>query len=335
MKNHIKFIAGLSALFAVSAATAQDNVTKPVGFRTESIKAGVFNLISNQLTEAVSAAGAFTALDGVTAADDNADFTTSLAGEETWIVQITSGAAAGTISEVAAVASATSITTNDDLQAAGVVAEDTYEIRAAKTLADIFGAANEAGLVSGATLPSSDAIWVPNGVGGFDIYFYKTGGLGGSGWRLSTSLTADASLATIVYTDSFFIQKQAGADLDLVLIGHVPTRAATVPLLTGFNFISNVAVVGGTLNATGLLDQLQRGPTTAASDIVWLTNPAVPGGYLQYFPKEGGLGGSGWRLSTSLTADAGDAPLTSGVIIQRRGAPANANVGLPDFYADL
>lgn len=333
MKTHLKFLAGVTALTAIGAATAQDNVTKPVGFRTETLKAGVFNLISNELTEAVSAAGTLTAVAGAVVTDDNADFSTTLAGDETWVLQITEGDVAGLISEVASVDSATSLTLADDAGAAGVAAGNAYEIRAAKTLSDIFGAANEVGLATGATDANSDVVWVPDGAGGFTRYFFKTGGLGAGGWSQIGGAPGAAGNTPIVYTDAFFVQRKAGTDIDLVLVGHVPTRAVTLALIQGFNFVSRVAVVGQTINTSGLADSMQSGPTDANADVLWNADGA--GGYLRYFIKQGGLGANGPTQVGGAPGAAGDTPLSSGVIIQRKGEATNADLKLPDFFADL
>lgn len=331
MKTHLKLIAGV-ALAAISSASAQENTTKPVGFRTETIKAGVFNLMSADLTEAVSAAGTSTAIAGGVISDDAADFTTTLAGEnKTWVVQVTSGALDGVMTEVT-VTSGTQLTSADDLAAAGFEAGDTYEVRAAKTLTDLFGAANEAGLTTGSG-DTADIIWVPNGDGTFTRYYYKVGGLGGDGWRSLSSPVTDESNAPIVATDAFFIQSRAAADKDLVIVGHVQTRPATVALISGFNFISRVAPVGQTLATTGLLPSLNGG-AAADADLVWVPDGA--GGYTRYYSKIGGLGGDGWRSLSSPVADASDTPITaSGIIVQRKGDAANATVGVPAFYADL
>ena len=327
MKTHLKLIAGV-ALAAISSASAQENTTKPVGFRTEKIKAGVFNLISAELTEAVSAAGTSTAVSATGLTDDAADFATTLAGTETWVVQITSGAASGTVIE--AVVDGANGLTSPDFAAAGVAAGDTYEVRAAKTLSDIFGPANEAGLTAGTT-ETADIIWVPNGDGTFTRYYQKLGGLGGNGWRSLSSPTVDEANAPIVYSDAFFVQSR-GADIDIVIVGHVQTRPATVGLIQGFNFVSRIAPVGQTLATTGLLPTLAGGAVVDA-DLVWVPDGA--GGYTRYYSKIGGLGGDGWRSLSSPVTDASSTPLTSGIIIQRKGAATNATVGVPAFYADL
>ncbi|MEZ5325550.1 MAG: hypothetical protein R3F19_10850 [Verrucomicrobiales bacterium] len=329
MKTHLKLIAGV-ALAAISSASAQENTTKPVGFRTETIKAGVFNLISADLTEAISAAGTSTGVSATGLTDDAADFATTLAAEgKTWVVQITSGAAAGTVIE-ATVNGANGLN-SPDFAAAGVAAGDSYEVRAAKTLADIFGAANEAGLTKGSG-EVADIVWVPNGDGTFTRYYYKEGGLGGTGWRSLASPTIDESNAPIVYSDAFFIQSRGAADLNLVIVGHVQTRPATVGLNQGFNFVSRVVPVGQTLGTTGLLPTLLGG-AAADADLVWLPDGA--GGYTRYYSKIGGLGGDGWRSLSSPAADASGTAVPSGVIIQRKGAATNVSIGVPDFYANL
>lgn len=329
MKTHLKLIAGV-ALAAVSSATAQET-TKPVGFRTETIKAGVFNLMSADLAEAISAAGTTTGVSATGIADDAADFSTTLAGDKTWVVQVTSGAQAGLVTEVVSVDSATGLTLADDLAAAGVAAGDSYEIRAAKTLADIFGPANEAGLTAG-TADTADVIWSPNGDGTFTRYYYKVGGLGGNGWRSLASPVTDQSKAPIVSTDAFFVQSRAAADKDLVIVGHVQTRGATVPLIKGFNFISRIAPVGQTLATSALIDSVQGG-TADTADLVWI--PDGNGGYTRYYSKVGGLGGNGWRSLASPVTDQGGAALASGVIVERRGDPTMAKVGVPAFYGNL
>ncbi|MGK0185931.1 MAG: hypothetical protein ACI9R3_001714 [Verrucomicrobiales bacterium] len=330
MKTHLKLIAGV-ALAAISSASAQENTTKPVGFRTETIKAGVFNLMSADLTEAVSAAGTSTGVAAGAITDDAADFTTTLAdADKTYVVQITSGALDGVMTEVA-VTSGTQLTSADDLAAGGFEAGDTYEVRAAKTLADLFGAANEAGLTSGSS-DAADVIWVPNGDGTFTRYYYKVGGLGGDGWRSLANPVTSESGAPIVSSDAFFVQSRAAADKDLVIVGHVQTRAATVALIPGFNFISRIAPVGQTLGTTGLLPTL-KGGSAADADLVWVPDGA--GGYTRYYSKIGGLGGDGWRSLSSPVADASGTALSSGVIVQRKGEAANATVGVPEFYANL
>ena len=334
MKTHLKFLAGVSALAAIASATAQDNTTKPVGFRTETIKGGgVFNLVSNELTEPVSAAGTLSAVGANSATDENADFTTSLAGEnKTWVLQVTSGAASGTITEVT-VTDATNVGTGDDLAAAGVAAGDSYEIRAAKTLSDIFGADNSAGLQAGSAVGNSDVIWIPDGQGGFVRYFFKQGGLGANGWTQVGGSAGQAGNAAVVFADAFFIQRRAAEDLDIVLVGHVPTQGINLALIPGFNFVSRVAVVGQTINTSGLADSLQKGPAVGSADVIW--NPDGAGGYTRYFIKEGGLGANGPTQVGGAAGQAGDAALASGIIIQRRGAAANAALALPDFFAQL
>jgi len=324
MKTHLKLIAGV-ALAAIASASAQDNTTKPVGFRTETLKGGVFNLLSAELTEAISAAGAASGVAGGALIDDAADFTTSLAGEnKTWIVQITSGAAAGTVT-TAAVTDGTTLTSADDLAAAGVAAGDSYEVRAAKTISDIFGPANEAGL-KGGDAATSDLIWISDGAGGFSLYYYQDNFLGQQWVGLDGS---DGTNVPIVYTDSFFVQRKDPADLDLVIVGHVQTNPANVALIQGFNFVSRIAPVGQTFATSGLETSIKGGDAGTA-DLIW--NPDGTGGYVLYYYQDNFLGQQWVSLAG---ADGTNVPLSSGVIIQRKDVATNATINLPGFYADL
>ena len=334
MKIHLKLIAGIAALGSVatvSTVSAQQAFTKPVGYRTETITAGVFNLISSELGNAVAAAGELTAVAGAKATDDNADFTTSLPTDagQTYVMQITGGNQAGLVSEVASVDDANNVTAADDLGAAGVAAGATYEIRRAKTLSDLFGAANEAGLTSGAE-GTADIIWLPDGAGGFVRYYYSQSFLG-AGWRAVGDAVTDQKNVPIVYTDAFFIQSRAAANKDIVLVGHVPTAPATVPLLKGFNFSSRIVPVGQTL-ATAALEGQVLGGAEGTADIIWVADGQ--GGYARYYFSESFLG-NGWRAVGDAVTDQKDKALSSGIIIQRRGDPKNVTIGVPAFYADL
>lgn len=335
MKTHLKLIAGIAVLgsvAAVSTVSAQQAFTKPVGYRTETIKAGVFNLIGVNLTEKVSAAGEITAIAGTTVTDDNADFVTSLPTDagQTYVLQITGGAQTGLVSEVASVVDATNVTTADDLAAAGVAAGATYEIRRAKTLNDIFGPANEVGLKPGGVADGT-VIWIPGGDGTFARYVFQDNFLG-KGWRSSTDTVTDQGNTPVVATDAIFVQSRNDTDLSLVLVGHVSTTPATVPLIAGFNFNSNIFPVGGTLGTSTLGDQLTKGPNADSSDVVWLTDGA--GGYTRYFFQDSFLG-TGWRSLADPVNDASGAELTSGIIIQNRGDAKNVTINPPAFYADL
>ena len=326
MKTHLKLIAGL-ALAAISSASAQQDATHPVGFRTETLVGnGAFNLLSANLTEPISAGGTATAVAGAVITDDAADFTTSLAGEDiTWLFQATSGDAMGTVSEVASVDSATQVTLADDISQVGFAVGDSYEIRASATISSIFGPANEAGL-KGGEANTSDHIWVPDGNGGFNVYYFQDNFLGKEWVSLGGQPGANVPIA---YTDGFYVRRVDPNPLDIVLVGHVQVRGTTVPLINGFNFIANPAPVGQTFATTGLETSI-FGENADNSDLIW--NPDGNGGYSLIYYQNNFLG-EGWF--TLGGQDAKDTAVQSAVIIERKGDPTNADFGQPPFYADL
>jgi hypothetical protein len=68
---------------------------------------------------------------------------------------------------------------------------------------------NTTGLVGSSKLNSADEIQIWNG-SAFRRYFYKTGGTGGIGWRLSTNTKADASSTQIPVGASIYVIRKNG-----------------------------------------------------------------------------------------------------------------------------
>jgi hypothetical protein len=226
MKPHIKFLSTAAlAAAAITPCLAQTTATtKPVGYRTETVTAGVFNLMSPNLDNKIGAAGAIDAEAGTTLTDNDVDFVAAFAATDVLILTITSGAAAGTVQDVTSFTQHTLVTAQDISNLAGVDPGVQYEVRKVQTVSDLFGAANEAGLQAGTSV-TADLIWIPNGTGGYDQVFRSTGGLPGVGWRQVGGGATDAAGKAIPFTDSFFIQRKGATNLDLVFVGHVRTQA--------------------------------------------------------------------------------------------------------------
>mgnify|MGYP000064799616 CR=1 FL=1 len=64
-------------------------------------------------------------------------------------------------------------------------------------------------LTSTASASSSDVIWMPNGLGGYDRYYYKTPIVGSPSWFNATSNSAVVS--DVILTSAFFIQRIGSA----------------------------------------------------------------------------------------------------------------------------
>jgi len=324
MKIPSRILTG-AALFAavLSPSFAQTATTKPVGYRTETIKAGVFNLLSPNLDNPVGAAGTIDTIAGTTLTDNEANYAAAFTAGEPVTLKITDGANAGLLTDVVSF-TANTLTTADNIStliASGVK----YEVRKTPTVASLFGAANTAGLQEGSTA-TADVVWIPDGSGGYVQIFRSSGGLAGAGWRRVGGGSADAANAAISITDGIFIQRRGATDLSVVFTGHVQTTATKTAAITGFNPVSRVVPVGLSLADSDLETELTQG-TLAAADILW--NPKGDGSYDQYFYSTGGLAGVGWRLIGGGSTDRSSAQLGSGFLIQRKGAPTNVTLRIP------
>ena len=192
----VSMLAGVAGLHAQA-------FTNPSGYVTHTLKAGQFNLIGLTLHEPIAVSGAFETVSGTTLTDDDVDFDSVLTDGTTYVLEITSGALEGTIQEVlwSSGAATNNIVTSDDLGSDGLAAADTYQIRESASLFSIFGEDNSAGLTEAIGIGSADVVWLVNGSGSFDRYYYSPGGglLGGTeGWKDSNA--NDISDVPMVYT---------------------------------------------------------------------------------------------------------------------------------------
>jgi hypothetical protein len=311
------FAAVLSPSFAQTTAT-----TKPVGYRTETLKGGgIFNLLSPNLDNAVGAAGTIDVIATTTLTDNEANFAAAFTAGEPLTLKIVDGANAGIITDVTAF-TATTLTTADDISsliAAGVK----YEVRKTPTVASLFGATNSANLLGGAS-GAADIIWIPAGAGTYTQVFYSTGGLPGVGWRRVGGGATNAANDPISIVDGIFIQRRGATDLSVVFTGHVQTTATKTGVTPGFNPLSRVIPVDLKLVDSGLQNELAQG-TSGTADLIW--NPVGDGTYAQLYYSNGGLAGVGWRQVGSGNADRAETALKSGFLVQRKSA-SGTNVTL-------
>ena len=318
-------------MFFVASASAQSLAySKPAGFVTHTLKAQQLNLIGLTLHEPVVYSGSFDAVEGLALRDSNADYDATLISDSSYVLEIVDNPTDPSLNGVIQVITdwtAQEITTTADLAGDGLTAGAKYNLRAPKTISDVFGSSNSAGLTAGANMASADVIWLHNGLGFDKFYYSEGGGFGGgeAGWKDHSG--ADAGDYPIIYTDAVIIQNKALTDKKLVVSGVVKTKAVTLALMEGkFNFISSTYPVGSTLGNSGLEVDLVAGPDKVSSDVVWMPNDE--GGYDQYYYST-----EGWK-------DAQDQPasetlLTSGIIIERIGDNANAKLTPPEAYNDL
>lgn len=327
-----------ACLLGVAGATAQNTqsaFTAPAGFVTHTLRAGQFNLIGLTLHEAVVVSGQLDSVNGTTLGDNDVDFTTALTDGTTYILEITNATIPeriGTIQEVTSW-TANTFETGDDLGAEGLVAGDSYTIRPAVTIQEVFG--TPPSLTSNASSGSSDIIWLPNGSGGFTRYFFRTPLSGNSSWFNADTNTEVTSGIPIIFTDGILVQLQdSSPNVDLVVTGTVKTNQISVAVFEGFNLVSNVYPVGSTLQNSGLADGLSSTASSVSSDVVWI--PAANGSFVRYFYRTTLSGNSSWFNADTNTEVTEDINLTSAFYIQRANDDAaNILITPPENYENL
>ncbi len=324
-------ILAASILVAASSISLSQTTatTDPVGFVTMNVAAGTgtnaalsFNALG--LTQTVEYQGSAETAGGTSLIDNEAPsgYGIVVSASAPYFVEISSGAAAGTTYDILSVVGM-QINLVQSL-AGSVAAGDTFKIRKHWTLGTIFGPTNSAGLTGG-TLTTADSISIYTGAG-YNIYYYKTSGLGGTGWRSTASTSVDEQHRPIYPDDGFVISRKAATVVPVVLAGAVKTGQSSYPISTGLNIVTNPYAAPMTLatsgiytgnSSTGLL-----GGTLTTADQLLLWNGI---GYNTYYYKTSGLGGTGWRstASTSVDESAASIPVGSAVLVVRKNAAFN------------
>ncbi len=325
-------------LYAQTTAT-----TDPVGFITLDI-AGTGgtgpNAISFKglgLTRPVEYQGSAETVDTASLTDNEATWTDNqFAGANgKFYVEITSGAGAGTTYDIVGTNAATKTLTLGQNLATGVTGGATFKVRKHWTLASVFGAANESGL-GGGTATTADQILIWNGTS-YDIYYYQTAGIGGTGWRKAGAQTVDASSAVIYPEDGLLIKRQQSTPVNVVLMGAVKTGKTSVPISVGTNIIGNVFAAPMTLQTSGIYTGDPStgiaGGTATTADQVLVWNGT---GYDIYYYQTAGIGGTGWRKAGAQTVDASSATIPVGAsFIIKRNAQTAFDWAIPQHPASL
>lgn len=331
-----KFALTASIALLVAPAFAQTTATTdPVGYIsleiTPSATAGVakYSYKGLGLTRTVAYQGsAETSTGGTTTIVDNeATWTDNqfngASAAITHFVEITSGAAAGTTYDIVATVASTKTLTLAQSLAASVTAGSTFKIRQHWTIGSVFGAANEGGL-QGGTSTSADQVLSWNG-SGFDTYYYQTSGFGGIGWRKSGAPTVPKDGALIYPEDGLVVKRNQTTPLSIVLMGSVKLGQTSIPVVSGYNYTSNVNAAPMTLASSGLYTGVTStglaGGTSTGADQVLVWNGT---GYDTYYYQTSGFGGIGWRRSGAPTVDASTTSIGVGVsvVLNRKNAAA-------------
>lgn len=318
-----------AAVFVASStlAFADTATTDPVGFMTVNVAAGTgtnaaLTFSGLGLTRPIEYQGSAETANTTTLIDDQAPsgYGITVSASSPYYVEIASGTAAGTTYDIASI-SGTTINLVQSL-AGSVTAGVTFKVRKHWTLGTAFGVPPA---LTGGAATTADTISIYSG-SGYLTYYYKTSGIGGTGWRSTTNTTIDEQHKVIYPDDGLIISHKAATTVPVVVTGAVKTGQSSYPVLTGLNVVTNPCAASMTLasstiyngnNATGLAGGTA---TTADTLSIWNGN-----GYTTYYYKTSGLGGNGWRSTTNTTVDEAGASIPAGaaIIVKRNGAAFN------------
>ena len=96
---------------------------------------------------------------------------------------------------------------------------ESFVIREESTLGSVFGVDNSAGLLGGTSAGSADEVLLFNPTTkNFTSYFYKSGGLGGTGWRKAGS-NDDQSNQAIYPDEGVLVKRKTTGDLSFKHLG--------------------------------------------------------------------------------------------------------------------
>lgn len=235
----------------------------------------------------------------------------------------------------------TTLTTQANL-AAQLVGGETIVIRKHKTVGDVFGASNDAGLGAGEASSADTVSVMTSGTSAvFNSVYFKTGGLGGSGWRNTTDPFTDQSTMPLKLGEGLLVQRKLGGAVPLILKGYIHEGALQLPLKTGYNLIDPLApltdqttatptagpafTLGGTASGSQIPSSLDSvfapgDPTTA--DLLNVYDGAF--NFSTFYRRSGGLGGAGWRATSNpfVTEENAIVPSAAALLIELKSPPA-------------
>ena len=327
----------LLAAAACGMALGQTAYTTPVGYETLSLVTGT-NYIGLRLQQPVVAAGIVSGRTVNSFSDTSGTFVTSVNGGATTFYIVEFLNANGVIQEVtgASVTSNTTIKLVDDVTAK-VPIGTSYKIRKAATLATTFGASNTAGLTAGFFGPSgADTVSIPNGLGGFEQYYYDQDQASWARVVGSTGVLVNGAAIPLIYVDGIVMGMTK--PLSLTVTGELKTQVVAAKVNVGTSFLSSVFPVGATLASTfgspatiASLDHGFFGP--AGADIFQI--PDGLGGFTQYYYDEDQASWAKVVGSSGVVVNANSVNLTPGFAFSNVGAAFNLLISPPTSYSGL
>jgi hypothetical protein len=191
---------------------------------------------------------------------------------------------------------------------------------------------------------TADIVWIPDGIGGYTKYWYKTSPERGDiGWWTTVDEISRGVRVTedipILYTDGILINKRARGTVALMLTGEVKTTDSSPYIIQGSNPVSINAPTGSTLMNSRLALTLEGGLVAPASaDILWVPNGR--GGFTGYWYKTSSIDGAlgWWTTEDGITRGlqvTKAVRLPPNCIIECRGSAKFIRIRVPITYSTL
>ena len=324
------------ALLGAGSVSAQEAKTDPVGFITLTIAGGgsvtspALSLISPTLTRPIAYQGLITAIAGTTITVSGTPWAVGAfdGANGNHYVEIVSTAVptrSGTMSDITATPTTSTITTAGDLSVNQAAVGDTVRIRKDVTIADIFGATNSAGLLASDDASTADEILIYNGAS-FSAYFYYTGTPGfPAGWY-NVSTFEPAGSTPIAPNEAVVIRRKASTPISLTSVGSVKTGNTIFAVVNGLNVLGTASAQGLSLDSSGLYTANENSGVKATDDAATADEVILYVGTTQtsYFYYTGSPGfPAGWYNSASFDP-AGAQVIAAGTsfVLKRKGGPS-------------
>ncbi len=299
--------------------------TAPSGYVKSNLVVG-FNPIGINLHGDILVSGIIDSENANVVTDADVDFTTTLTdADATYLLEISNGAQNGAVAVITA-STATTITIEGSGIAAGAAS---YAVRQAKTLNEVFGTGASATLTGSFNSTGSDIVWVPDGAGDYDRYYYNANF---NEFRSTANqFSSPPKPIAFFYPDGAFVEVKSSPKT-ITLFGEVKKTGTIIAATAGFSIFTVPSPAGQTLDELGLKDDLTQSFSSAAADVFWVPDGA--GGYVRYFVHI--AGGGTWRSTTSqFFGNEGATVVTGAISIERKSASTSALAELPAFFSTL
>jgi len=332
----------------ISAASAQNVYTPPVGFITQNMTTAGYSYVSLGLATLPVASGTVAACvpasnsfydNAANWANDN--FSNGLPYEVEFTVPLggptNSYPNAGLIDGIKSFTNPGTVNTLGD-DSSFISAGYTYLIRPSWTPNTAFGTPANCGLNGGANGNAADNVYVWNNQGQNTVaYWYKTSGpITAQGWRGGPNSSASVDQGTnALFTDGgLVVFRRAGTTpTNLVLVGGVKlgqTMVAVNPgpnnlTFAGYVYASSLSMTNLGLFTGSTATGLQGGANGNAADNVYVWNPAGQNTIAYWYKTSGPITAQGWRggPNNSASVDQGTNVLAIGSVLEilRRSGP--------------